>query len=124
VARIKLYLDEDSMRGALAQGLRSRGFDVVTPLDVGRTGLSDVEQLRYAAQTMRAIYTSNQADYARLHWEWMARGQSHYGIIVLSEQAITVGKQVAALSRLAEAWSAESLVDELVYLGAWLRSVH
>jgi hypothetical protein len=33
--RIRLYLEEDSMRRALAQALRARGVDVTTALDEG-----------------------------------------------------------------------------------------
>ncbi len=44
---IKLYLDEN-VPEAVSTALRLRGYDVLTVKDVGRKGLSDPEQLKYA----------------------------------------------------------------------------
>jgi len=55
---IRLYLDED-MSSRVAQALRGKGFDVLRCHEVGNKGLSDEEQLRYAAQEGRHLVTYN-----------------------------------------------------------------
>ncbi len=76
-----LYLDED-VSVVVAAILRARGFDVVTARDIGQLGLSDSEQLAYAAQAGRVLLTHNRVDFERLHREWLGSGRSHQGIII------------------------------------------
>jgi Domain of unknown function (DUF5615) len=47
VEQIKFYLNEH-IHSVVAEGLRHRGVDVLTVQEVGRIGLSDREQLRFA----------------------------------------------------------------------------
>ena len=72
---IRLYLDEDSMRGALVGALRARGVDVVTALEAGMTERSDEAHLEFATREGRILYSFNVRDFYRLHQEHMARGQ-------------------------------------------------
>ena len=55
---IRLYTDE-MIDVRLARALRSRGYDVESCQDAGRSnqGIPDEEQLAYAAGLGRAIYT-------------------------------------------------------------------
>jgi hypothetical protein len=53
----RLYLDEDVHR-RVAAALRLRHFDVVSAHEVQRWGLTDNEQLSYAASEGRALFTS------------------------------------------------------------------
>jgi hypothetical protein len=64
---IRLYLDEDTMDGALLRALRTRGIDAESVLDADRMGYSDLEQLEYAAAHGRVLYTNNVGDFHRLH---------------------------------------------------------
>lgn len=73
---MKLYADEDFDHGVVAR-LRALGHDVVTVMEAGRRGLSDVEQLVYATEAGRALITFNRADYHALHRQRVA----HAGII-------------------------------------------
>jgi hypothetical protein len=43
---IRSYLDQH-IYGAVAHGLRQRGFDVLTAQDAGRCGLPDPDQLAF-----------------------------------------------------------------------------
>ena len=58
-----LLLDEDVWAG-LAMALRDRGIDAISVHELGRTGLSDQEQLVFAVQEGRALLTHNIADFA------------------------------------------------------------
>jgi hypothetical protein len=43
--KIRLYVDEDSMRHALVEALRARGVDVLTALEAGMIERKDEEHL-------------------------------------------------------------------------------
>jgi uncharacterized protein with PIN domain len=75
--QIRLCLDEDSMSRALAHNLRLRGIDVTTVAEEGRDGLTDAEQLEFAASQGRVIYTCNVGDFFQLHTEYLAQGKAH-----------------------------------------------
>ncbi len=63
---IRLYLDED-VHKRVASALRLRHFDAIGAHDLQRWGLSDEEQLTYAATEGRALFTYNTCDFLRLH---------------------------------------------------------
>ena len=65
MASVTLYLDED-VHPRLAMILRERGFDVLTTAEARMLERSDPEQLEFAAQHGRVIFTHNIGDYARL----------------------------------------------------------
>lgn len=115
---IRLYLDEDSMDSALREGLRLRNVDVLTAAEVGTLAWSDEEQLQWALENQRVIYSFNVRDFYRLHTEWIERGQSHAGII-LGQQNHSVGEQIRRLVRLVLTQSAENMQGEVEFLSAW-----
>src|SRR5438132_191000 len=55
----------------------------------------------------------------RLHAEYLTRGQSHAGIIVVAQQQYSVGEQLRRLLRLMAAHSDESMRDRVEFLSAW-----
>lgn len=57
MSQIRLYVDEDAAQHAVVDGLRDRGVDVVTILEVGMASASDKEQLAFATSQGRSIYT-------------------------------------------------------------------
>ena len=64
---IRFYLEEDSMRHALARALRARGVDVSTALEAGRIERLDAHHLEYATAQGRTLYSFNIGDFYRLH---------------------------------------------------------
>lgn len=113
---IRLYLDED-VHKRVASALRLRRFDVVSAHEVGRWGLSDAEQLTYAATAGRALFTYNTPDYLRLHLDWLQRGQEHYGIIV-SDQ-LPIGETVRRLLNLLNRVTADEIRNQIRWLQAF-----
>lgn len=71
--------DEDVARALLAAGM-----DVVTVTSLGRKGLPDVDQLRYARQDNRVLYTVD-PDYLWLAADFHARGEPFAGIVYHSQ---------------------------------------
>jgi hypothetical protein len=60
--KIRLYLDEDSMRLALVEALRARSVEVITALDQGLVERADEDHLEYAAAQGRVLYSYNVGD--------------------------------------------------------------
>ncbi len=116
MARIRWYLDEDTIARALVQGLRARGLDVSTPLEAGMMGEPDRAQLEFASSRQRAIYTFNVGDFCRLHAEYLESGKTHAGIVVVPRQRYSFGEQIRGLSKLTFTQSVEDVVDSLVFL--------
>jgi len=78
---VRLFTDEHIHKD-LAGTLRDRGYDALNCQETGRRGVSDEEQLVYAAQRGRAILTFNVNDFYQLEHLWKATGRHHAGIIV------------------------------------------
>ena len=117
--QIRLYLDEDSMSKALAHNLRLRSIDVTTVGEEGREGLSDLDQLEFATSQGRVICTGNVGDFLQLHTEYLSSGKTHAGIIILLRQGYSIGEQIRRLLRLIKSKSAESMQDNIEFLGNW-----
>ncbi len=95
-----LYLDEDTQSDALIAALRSRGINLVTTSEASMTKRADDDQLRFAASVERVIITSNIADFARLHAQWLKAGLGHNGIILIHQQKWGAGKLARRIIRL------------------------
>ncbi len=113
---VRLYIDEDAEEDAVVYGLRGRGIDVLTTLDAGRCSTSDAEQLGFATQQGRAIYSFNVAHFAALHSEWLTQGIDHGGIILLPDQRLAIGEKIRRLARLIASVTAEEMINRIEYL--------
>ena len=120
MAKIPLYLDEDSIKNSLVIALRNAGVDVITASDANKLGCTDEEQLIWATDESRVIYSFNVADFCRLHFLYMVEGRNHGGII-LSKQRYSVGDQLRGILGLINAVSAEEMRNQQVFLGTYIR---
>ena len=59
VSQIYFYLDEDTINTALVKAMRNVNLDVVTVADAGRLGYPDEDQLVWATEKRRVIYSFN-----------------------------------------------------------------
>lgn len=78
----------------------------------------DEEQLNWALENRRVIYSFNVGDFYQLHTTRLELGESHAGII-LGQQAYSVGEQMRRLLKLIAAISAEDMQDRLEFLSSW-----
>lgn len=113
---IELYLDED-VHKRVGTALRLRGFDVIGAHEVERWGLTDEEQLIYAAAEGRALFTYNTSDYLKLHLDWQKRNQEHFGIVV-SDQ-LRIGETIRRLLNLLNYVAADEMRNEILWLQAF-----
>jgi hypothetical protein len=54
--RIRIYADEN-VNVAIVEGLKRRGVEAWSAIDIGNLGFSDEEQLRYALEEKATIFT-------------------------------------------------------------------
>lgn len=121
MSQIRLYMDEDTLRGALVQALQNVGLDIMTTAQANNLGQIDSEQLIWATEQRRVIYTFNVQDFCRLHKVYMEESRLHAGIIIAERQSYSVGEQLRGIQRLIATKSAEEMINQLVFLGAYIR---
>lgn len=114
--QIAVYTDED-VANAVAEALKRRGFQASTTPEYGNFKLSDEEQLKFATSIGAAFLTHNVKDFPRIHYEFMAQGISHKGIIVAKQ--VSIGEIMRRFLRLAAKLSAEDMENRLEYLSNW-----
>lgn len=79
-----LLLDE-MFSDAIAQRLRTEGYDVVSVVaHPALVGLPDDQILAYATAEGRALVTANNKDFMPLDSRYRAAGQAHAGLILVS----------------------------------------
>lgn len=113
---IRLYIDED-VHESLAHALRKQGHDVLSVREAGRRGLSDSDQLAYAAQQNRALFSFNATDYIALHLAYLDQDEPHAGIIVAKQMPIGVTLR-GLLALLLDQVSADEIRNQLRWLSA------
>jgi uncharacterized protein with PIN domain len=100
---MKLVLDEHYSR-RVAEQLRERGYDVVAVEESTELhALPDDTLLRWARSESRVVVTENVRDFMPLHSAFLARGESHFGIVFTSPRAFSrrraaVGRLISALA--------------------------
>lgn len=118
---IFLYTDEDVM-DCLAELLREHGHGAESALEAGTIGLSDVEQLSFAADRDWTILTYNRKDFSVLARQWQDSGREHAGIVVSRQfSRRQVGELFRQVCALVETVSAEEMRNTYRELqGFWL----
>ena len=111
--KLRLFLDEDVHHG-LAAALGKRGHDAIHALDDRRLGLTDEEQLEFAAAEGRCLVTFNVGDFVQLHTHWINSGREHGGIIVSKQ--LTIGESLRRLLALLQKEDAESMKGQIRFL--------
>lgn len=95
---MRALLDEQ-LSPQIASLLRQRGHDVVAVVDrTDLVGCSDRIILEVASSELRAVVTNNIKDFRPLAAEWLARGRTHAGLIVLPSSRTRTRTAVAALA--------------------------
>jgi hypothetical protein len=116
VTSIRFMTDED-VYAAVAIQLRAAGLDAISTPEAARMGESDESRFRWAAAEGRAIVSFNVGDFARLHNEWMLRGDHHAGVVV--SQQTSIGDVIRRLLNLSAVLSDDEMIDRLEFLSNW-----
>jgi len=106
---VRFYLDEH-IPSAVAEGLRQRGIEVRTLVEMDRLGAQDKEHLAHARGDGRVLVTHDD-DFLHL----AAEGASHAGIVYVP-RGRSIGDIVRGLVRIARASSKEDLRQRVAFL--------
>jgi hypothetical protein len=110
LAMLRFHLDE-SVRSAIAVGLRSHGLDVTTAQEAGLLGAADEEQLAYAVSQGRVIVTHDD-DFLQLVFE----GDEHAGLCYCHQQKYPIGGLLRALLLVNECCTPEEMRGHIEFL--------
>ena len=107
---IRVHLDEN-VSNAIAEGLRRRGIDVRTTPEAGIMGVSDEEQIAFAIEQGRIVFTQD-TDFLR-----MARtGISHNGIIYCQQKTRSIGDIVRGITLIWEYLEPEEMRNKVEFI--------
>lgn len=79
---MRFLLDED-LTPAVAEIARGHGLDVVSVHEIDRRGLTDEEQLRFAAREAHLFVTRNRDDFIRLTVAFFHASEPHAGVLIV-----------------------------------------
>jgi hypothetical protein len=102
------------------QALRSRNVDVLTVAEVGMLHRSDEEQIDWARQNGRVIFSFNTRDFYRLHTNILEQGLSHAGIILAPQQRYGIGDLMRGVLKLINTKSSKEMQGQLEFLSNWI----
>lgn len=120
MSKILLYIDEDAMDEDLIQALKSRNVDVLTVADVGMLHRSDEEQLEWAKQNGRVIFSFNTKDFYHLHTTLISQGLSHAGIILAPQQRYGIGDLMRGVLKLINTKSSAEMQGQIEFVSNWI----
>ena len=106
-------MDED-VHAVLSSILQKRGFNVTHAQELARKGISDSEQLEYAFNQKRCLFTFNAKDYVQLHNKYVEDNLEHYGIIVSKQ--LPIGETLKRILTIIHKYSQGSIKNRLLFL--------
>jgi predicted nuclease of predicted toxin-antitoxin system len=114
LAKLKIYTDENvDMR--VSEGLRLRGIKAVSAIEKGLTGVPDTEHFRYASEIQAVVFTHDHY-FIEIAKELMQEGGTHWGIIFVEMNKLSVGECIKRLAIYAEILSAEDMKNQIEFL--------
>jgi Domain of unknown function (DUF5615) len=100
--------------------LKSRNVDVLTVKDARMLHRSDQEQLAWAKQNGRVIFSYNTKDFYRLHTDFISKDLSHAGIILAPQQRYGIGDLMRGVLRLINTKSSAEMQGQIEFLSNWV----
>ena len=107
---IKFHLDEN-VSNAVVEGLRRRGIDATTTPEQNLRGISDLEQLTFARDNQRVIFTQDD-DFLKLHQAQVP----HSGIVYCHQGSRALGEIVKTLALIWEWVEPDDMVGQLEFI--------
>ncbi len=109
MAEIKFYLDEHIGKSIL-KGLRARGIDAVSVVDIDMRTAADIDHLHKARELGRVIVSFDN-DFLKLH----AQGEPHAGIAFFQNSQTPIGKVIKSLELLYQVLEAKDMENHIEF---------
>ncbi len=93
-------------------------MDVLSTGEAQMLSRSDEEQLKWALENQRVVYSFNIRDFYRIHTRWVKEKQDHFGII-LGFQNYSIREQMRRILRIIATKSAAEMKNQVEFLSAW-----
>ena len=82
-------------------------------------GQSDEQQLAFATNSGRVVYTANIRDFRKLSRDYQRAGLSHRGLILWEQSRLSAAEQARRILRIWETVSAADMVNREEFLSQW-----
>jgi predicted nuclease of predicted toxin-antitoxin system len=105
------FLFDEHFPATVVVGLRQRGLDVLTIKEAKRAGLSDFEQLQFAAANERVLVTFD-TDFLRI----AAQGTQHAGIVWCPARKYGIGDLIRRLMLVHTVLLRDDMLNVVEYL--------
>jgi predicted nuclease of predicted toxin-antitoxin system len=114
LAKLKIYTDEN-VDIRIVEGLRKRGVEAFSAIEKKLIGVTDLEHFKYAAE-MKAVIFTHDHHFLEIAKDITIKGKSHYGIIFVEMNKLSIGECIKRLSLYAEILSTEDMINQIEFL--------
>lgn len=114
MASLKIYTDEN-VNPAIVNGLRRRGVKAWSTVEAGNSGLSDEDQLVYAAKEHAVLFTHDM-DLISIANKWIKAGKEHWGVIYVHQESLSIGQCIYRLKDYVDILEAEDMKNLVEFL--------
>lgn len=114
MARLKIYTDEN-VDIRIAEGLRKRGIKAFSAAEKGLQGVPDIEHFEYCSNIQAVIFTHDH-NFLEIAKKLNEKGESHWGVIYVEMNRLSIGSCIKRLSLYAEVLSAEEMKNRIEFL--------
>lgn len=108
---LKIYADEN-VNIAIVEGLKRRGVEAWSAIDIGKLGLTDEEQLMYAFKEGATIFTHDDDFLSMVNISEI----EHCGIIYVHQEHISIGECIRRLKAIVETIHPEEMHNRILFL--------
>lgn len=112
--RLKIFTDEN-VDIRVSTGLRKRGVNVFSTIEKGLIGIPDIEHFKNASSKKAVIFTHDH-HFIEIAKAFTKKGKSHWGVIFVQMDKLSVGECIKRLSLYADILSADEMKDQIEFL--------
>ena len=109
------YYFDEHVPWAITHGVRTAGIEVLRVQDDSLRGVEDEPLLQRATDLGRVLFTQDD-DFLAISAEWLRTGCTFPGIVYVHQDRLSYRERIAELIRLSREFSAEQMVNRVVYL--------
>ncbi|MCX5806203.1 MAG: DUF5615 family PIN-like protein [Proteobacteria bacterium] len=114
MGKLKIYIDEN-VDISIAKGLKKQGIEVLTAIDEGLIGKSDIEHFNYARKINAVLFTHDH-HFLNIAKRANEKGLNHPGVIFSKMNKYGIGECIRRLSVYAEIITPEEMKNQIEFL--------